>query len=78
MIKKFGNGYVGVGVTQEDLEVSISGLQGLKPILQKQVLRGNGSDRLQGIVDAAELGKHFDTAIESMTMLLAGFSDYQN
>ena len=25
--------------------------------------------------DAAELGKHFDTAIDAMTMLLAGFKE---
>ena len=29
----------------------------------------------QGLIDAAELGKHFDTAIDAMTMLLAGLKE---
>lgn len=28
-----------------------------------------------GLSEAAELGKHFDTAIDAMTMLLAGFKE---
>lgn len=35
-------------------------------------MKGNGRNRQQGLFDAAELGKHFDTAIDAMTMLLAG------
>ena len=35
----------------------------------------NGRNTKQGLVDAAELGKHFDTAIDAMTMLLAGFKE---
>lgn len=38
---------------------------------------GNGSNKEQGRKDAEELGKHFDTAIDSMIILLAGFPDYQ-
>jgi len=77
MVEPIGNGFVKIGVKQEDLEDSINGLQQLKPILQQQVKIGNGKNIRQGIVDANELGKHFDTAIDAMTMLLAGFPDYQ-
>lgn len=76
-VEKIGNGYVKIGVSQEDLEDSIAGLSQLKPILQAQVIKGNGRNRQQAAIDCAELGKHFDTAIDSMTMLLAGFEDYQ-
>lgn len=77
MIEKIGNEMVKIGVKQEELEYSIAGLRQLKPILQVQVLVSNGSNKEQGRKDAAELGKHFDTAIDSMTILLAGFPDYQ-
>lgn len=76
-VEKIGNGYVKVGVSQEDLEDSIAGLSRLKPILQAQAIKGNGSNRRQAAIDCAELGKHFDTAIDSMTMLLAGFEEYR-
>lgn len=67
------SGLIKVGVSQEDLEESIAGLRELKPILQQQVMNGNGCDTKQGLKDAAELGKHFDTAIDAMCMLLSGF-----
>lgn len=54
---------------------SIAGLSQLKPILQTQAMKGNGRNTKQGLIDAAELGKHFDTAIDAMTMLLAGFKE---
>ena len=73
MVENIGNGLAKVGVSQEDLEESIAGLRQLKPILQKQVMIGNGHDTKQGLKDAAELGKHFDTAIDAMCMLLSGF-----
>lgn len=76
-VEKIGNGYVKIGVSQEDLEDSIAGLSRLKPILQAQVIKSNGSNRRQAAIDCAELGKHFDTAIDSMTMLLAGFEEYR-
>lgn len=76
-MEKINNGMVKIGVKQEDLEDSIGGLRQLKPILQEQVLIGNGSNKEQGRKDAEELGKHFDTAIDSMIILLAGFPDYQ-
>lgn len=78
MIEYIGKGLVKVGVKQEELEESIAGLKQLKPILQRQVFSANGRNRQQGMKDAKELGKHFDTAIESMTILLSGFPDYQD
>lgn len=74
-VEHLGNGYVKVGLRKEDLEDSIAGLSKLKPILQAQVIKRNGKNRRQGITDARELGKHFDTAITAMTMLLAVFSE---
>ena len=76
-VEKIGNGYVKIGVSQEDLEDSIAGLSRLKPILQAQVIMNNGSNGQQAAIDCAELGKHFDTAIDSMTMLLSGFEEYR-
>ena len=76
-MEKINNGMVKIGVKQEDLEDSIGGLSQLKPILQEQVLIGNGSNKEQGRKDAEGLGKHFDTAIDSMIILLAEFPDYQ-
>ena len=66
-VEHIGKGYVKICVSEEELENSIAGLSQLKPILQTQVMKG--------IIDAAELGKHFDTAIDAMTMLLAGFKE---
>ena len=77
MQENTGNGFVKIGVTQEELENSIAGLQQLKPILQMQVIRGNGGNARQAAIDSAEIAKHFDTAITSMTMLLTGFNDYK-
>lgn len=74
-VEYLGKGYVKIGVRKEDLEESIAGLSQLKPILQAQVIKGNGDNRRQGRTDARELGKHFDTAITAMTMLLAAFSE---
>lgn len=74
-VEHIGNGYVKICVSEEELENSIAGLSQLKPILQTQVMKGNGRNTKQGLVDAAELGKHFDTAIDAMTMLLAGFKE---
>ena len=70
-----GKGYVKICVSEEELENSIAGLSQLKPILQTQAIKGNGRNTKQGLIDAAELGKHFDTAIDAMTMLLAGFKE---
>ena len=80
-VEHIGKGYVKICVSEEELENSIAGLSQLKPILQTQVMTGNGRNIKQGLIDAAELGKHFDTAIDAMTMLLAGFkkeSEAQN
>ena len=70
MIKNLENGYVAVGVKKEELEDSIAGLSQLKPILQAQVIKGNGKNKRQAEIDSKELGKHFDTAIAAMTMIL--------
>ena len=78
MIENIGDGLVKVGIKQEDLEESINGLKQLKPILQMQVIRGNGGNAKQATIDSREIGKHFDTAIDAMTVLLSGFPDYQN
>jgi len=74
-VERIGKGYVKICVSEEELENSIAGLSQLKPILQTQVMKGNGRNIKQGLTDAAELGKHFDTAIDAMTMLLAGFKE---
>lgn len=66
-----------LGVWQEDLLDAINSLEQLKPILQKQVKILNGKDVKQGIEDAKELGKHFDTAITAMQMVLGGFPEYK-
>lgn len=50
-VENMGNGYVKVGVKQEDLEASIAGLRQLKPILQAQVTRGNGNNTRQAAID---------------------------
>lgn len=77
MIKKVGKDIVKLGVSQEDLEDSISGFSALKPILQAQVIKSNGANKRQAAIDSKQLGKHFDTAIDAMTILLSGFPDYQ-
>lgn len=56
-------------ISKEDLEESLNGLSSLKPILQRQVKIAN-EDKKQGEIDAKELGKHFDTAINSMITIL--------
>ena len=62
-VENIGKGYVKICVSEEELKESIAGLSQLKPILQVWVIKGNGKDRQQGLFDAAELGKHFQTAI---------------
>lgn len=76
-VMDIGGGYVAIGVKQEDLEDSINGLSKLKPILQAQLIKSNGANKRQAAIDVKELGKHFDTAIEAMTILLSGFDDYR-
>lgn len=66
-VEHIGKGYVKICVSEEELENSIAGLSQLKPILQTQAIKGNGRNTKQGLIDAAELGKHFDTAIDAMT-----------
>lgn len=76
-IERIGNGYVKIAVSQEDLEESIDALSQLKPILQAQVIKSNGPNKRQATIDERQLGKHFDTAINAMIMLLSGFEEYQ-
>lgn len=73
--EKFENGLVMFGFTKEELEDSIAGLTQLKPVLQANVFKANGKNKIQAQKDSVELGKHFDTAIMAMTMLLAGFEE---
>lgn len=56
-------------MSKEELESSIAGLSGLKPILQRKCLEADMDG--QGKKDAAELGEHFDTAINAMITVLA-------
>ena len=72
-----GGDYVAIALKQEDLEDSINGLSQLKPILQAQLIKSNGANKRQAAIDVKELGKHFDTAIDAMKMLLSGFDDYR-
>ncbi len=58
-------------VKKEELEDSIDGLTQLFPLVNRQVIKGNRIDVKQAMEDSKELKKHFDTAITSMTMLLA-------
>ena len=74
-VEHIGKGYVKICVSEEELENSIAGLSQLKPILQTQVMKEKGRNTKQGLIDTAELGKHFDTAIDAMTMLLVGFKE---
>lgn len=74
-IENFENGIVMIGIKKEELKDSIAGLSQLKPILQAQVIRGNGMNKRQAEIDSEELGNHFDTAITAMTILLAGFEE---
>lgn len=75
-IYNIGGGYVAIALKQEDLEDSINGLSQLKPILQAQLIKSNGANKQQAAIDVKTLGKHFDTAIDAMTMLLSGYDDY--
>lgn len=54
-VEHIGKGYVKICVSEEELENSIAGLSQLKPILQTQVIKGNGRNTKQGLIDAAEM-----------------------
>lgn len=56
-------------MSKEQLENSIAGLSQIKPVLQQKCLDANMDG--QGKKDAAELGEHFDTAINAMITVLA-------
>ena len=61
-VEHIGKGYVKICVSEEELENSIAGLSQLKPILQAQVMKGNGRNIKQGLIDAAELDRNIDYA----------------
>ena len=61
-VEHIGKGYVKICVSEEELENSIAGLSQLKPILQAQVMKGNGRNTKQGLIDAAELDRNIDYA----------------
>ena len=67
-----------VAINEDELLDAIQGMKLLKPVLQKQVLIGNGKNIDQGIKDAKELGKHFDTAIKSMSIIEMMISGEEN
>lgn len=67
-----------VAINEDELLDAIQGMKLLKPVLQKQVLIGNGKNIDQGIDDAKELGKHFDTAIKSMSIIEMMISGEEN
>ena len=71
MIEKF----VVLSVKKEDLEESITGLSLLKPVLQKQVTLMNGKNKEQARTDREELGRHFDTAITAMQIILGAMEE---
>ena len=71
MIKKVGKDIVKVGVSQKDLEDSISGFSALKPILQAQVIKSNGANKRQAAICAAELDwKHGDKKSKEFRKLI--------
>lgn len=67
-----------VAINEDELLDAIQGMKLLKPVLQKQVLIGNGKNIDQGIEDAKKLGKHFDTAIKSMSIIEMMISGEEN
>ena len=58
-----------ISLTEDELLDAIENFKVLKPMMQNIVRKANGSDTMQGMEDAAELGHDFDVAIEAMTML---------
>ena len=69
MIKNMGEDRVIISLTEDELLDTIENFKALKPMMQNIVRKANGSDTMQGMEDAAELGYDFDVAIEAMTML---------
>ena len=64
-----------IGVKQEDLEESIAGLSQLLPVLLKNIAIGNRGNIRQTMIDQSQLSKHFETAIDAMTMLYAAYDE---
>jgi len=76
MRENLENEMVKVGVSQTDLENSISALGKLKPELRWLLIKINYEG--QGIQDVKDMERKFDTAIDAMTLLLLQFPDYQD
>ena len=76
MRENLENDLVKVGVSQEDLESSISALGRLKAILSESLVNTNVEGL--GLQHAAKLEREFDRAIDAMTLLLLQFPDYQD
>jgi len=74
--EKLENNLVKVGVSQTDLEDSISALERLKSELHWLLIKINYEG--QGIQDVKDMERKFDTAIDAMTLLLLQFPDYQD
>ncbi|WP_231247684.1 hypothetical protein [Clostridium botulinum] len=77
MCEHFSEGEVKIlKISKEDLEEAIPGIAALKPILQQQVRLVNESKK-QGDIDAKQIGKHFDIAINSMITVLEYMNNSQ-
>lgn len=55
-VEHIGKGYVKICVSEEELENSIAGLSQLKPILQAQVMKGNGRNKSRGLLTQQSWG----------------------
>lgn len=78
--ENLNNGLVKIEVSQEELENSISGLEQLLPVIERLVVKGSyfsGQGKKETREEITELREHFKTAIDSMTMILLNFPEYQ-
>ena len=73
-VEHIGKGYVKICVSEEGLENSIAGLSQLKPILQTQVMKGNGRNTKQGLITVGIHGKGGEAGIKAIQQL-AGMVD---
>lgn len=56
--------------SKENLEDSIAGLSGIKPMLQNLVREINGRNKKQADFDVKQMEEHFKTAINAMITVL--------
>lgn len=66
-VEHIGKGYVKICVSEEELENSIAGLSQLKPILQTQVMKGNGKGGEAGIKAIQQLAGMVDSLKQCQT-----------